>query len=111
MAYAVRFTFADVDASQYLAVHREVVRNGAPKGCLLHTAGEVEGAWQIFDIWESPADFEAFSQWLMPIVAAQGITSKPVVTVTELYNVWTPTSGLSALERIGSDPLPSTVTA
>jgi hypothetical protein len=105
-------SIADASASQYLTIHREVIKSEtAPKGLILHTAGDVDGNWEIFDVWESPAAFEAFSQQLVPVLKAQGITTQPLITVTELYNVWAPTSGLSTLERIGSDPLPATVTA
>ena len=107
MAFAIRMALEGVGSDQYLAVHREVISGAAPKGLLLHSAGEVEGTWQIFDIWESPAAFEAFSQKLVPVIQAQGITVQPKITVTELFNVWTP--DLNSLGVISNDPLPSTV--
>jgi hypothetical protein len=107
MAFAVRMTMEGADSSQYLAVHREIIKKTAPAGLILHTAGEVDGDWAIFDIWETPAAFEAFSQSLIPVVQAQGITAQPKVTITELFNAWVPE--WSTLQAIASEPLPVAV--
>jgi hypothetical protein len=100
-------TLAGVDSEQYLAIHRQIISGAAPKGLLLHSAGEVDGSWAIFDIWESPAAFEAFSQQLVPVIQAQGLDAQPKIQVTELFNVWTP--DLNTLGLVSNDPLPKTV--
>ena len=46
---------------------------GSPKGRTLHVALESDGAVQVFDIWESQADFEAFGPTLMPILSELGV--------------------------------------
>lgn len=107
MAHAIRMTFDNTDAAQYLEVHREVINTIKPQGLLLHSAGEVDGRWEIFDIWESPAAFERFSQQLIPVVQQKGIAAQPRVTVSELYNVWTP--DLNKLGMLSNDPMPVAV--
>jgi hypothetical protein len=47
---------------------------GAPKGRTLHVALESDGAIQVFDIWESQKDFEAFGATLVPILSGLGVT-------------------------------------
>ena len=46
---------------------------GAPKGRTLHVALETNGEIQVFDIWDSREDFDAFGSTLMPILAEQGV--------------------------------------
>ncbi len=54
---------------------------GAPKDRTLHVALETYGAIQVFDIWESQEDFEAFGSTLMPILEELGVGPKePMVT-------------------------------
>ena len=45
----------------------------APKGRSLHVALETDGTIQVFDIWDSLADFEAFGETLLPILAKAGL--------------------------------------
>lgn len=59
---------------------------GAPKGRTLHVALESDGAIQVFDIWESKEEFEAFGATLLPILAEAGITlDEPAVA--NVHNV------------------------
>ncbi len=37
-------------------------KNNPPKGLIVHTAGEVDGEFQVIDIWESLEDAERFEQ-------------------------------------------------
>ena len=46
---------------------------GAPDGRISHVALETDGEIQVFDIWESQADFDAFGATLIPILTAAGI--------------------------------------
>jgi len=46
---------------------------GAPKGRTFHVALESDGAIQVFDIWESQEEFEAFGATLLPILAEAGV--------------------------------------
>jgi len=46
---------------------------GSPKGRTLHVALESDGAIQVFDIWDSQEDFDAFGATLMPILGELGV--------------------------------------
>ena len=46
---------------------------GAPKGRTLRVALEANGEIQVFDIWESQEDFDAFGLNLMPILESLGV--------------------------------------
>jgi hypothetical protein len=51
----------------------EAAGAGAPKGRTLHVALESDGAIQVFDIWESQEEFEAFGSTLVPILSELGV--------------------------------------
>ncbi|HVB90604.1 MAG TPA: hypothetical protein VND70_00735 [Acidimicrobiales bacterium] len=58
----------------------EAAGAGSPKGRTFHVALESNGAIQVFDIWESQEEFEAFGQTLMPILGALGVElNEPMV--------------------------------
>jgi hypothetical protein len=52
----------------------EAAGAGSPKGRTLHVALESDGEIQVFDIWESQKDFEAFGETLIPILSELDIT-------------------------------------
>ena len=64
----------------------EAAGAGKPKGRTYHVALESEGAIQVFDIWESQADFEAFGQTLIPILTGLGVELKDPM-VANVHNV------------------------
>ena len=46
----------------------------APDGCLLHTAGQGEQGWYIYDIWESQEHFQRFVEAkLRPAMESLGV--------------------------------------
>ena len=49
---------------------------GAPDGRVSHVALETGGEIQVFDIWESQEAYEAFLQYLRPVLQEIGITPK-----------------------------------
>ena len=59
---------------------------GAPKGRTLHVALESDGAIQVFDIWESQEEFDAFGQTLIPILTELGIELQEPM-VANVHNV------------------------
>jgi hypothetical protein len=59
---------------------------GAPKGRTLHVALESDGAIQVFDIWDSQEDFDAFGTTLMPILAESGVQVREPMVAT-VHNV------------------------
>jgi hypothetical protein len=64
----------------------EAAGAGAPKGRTLHVALESDGTIQVFDIWESQAEFEAFGPALMPILSELGVDLKEPMVAT-VHNV------------------------
>jgi hypothetical protein len=63
----------------------EATGAGSPKGRSSHFALESDGSIQVFDVWESQEDFDAFGQTLVPILAELGVElSAP--SVASIYN-------------------------
>jgi hypothetical protein len=63
----------------------EAAGAGSPKGRSSHFALESDGSIQVFDVWESQEDFDAFGQTLVPILAELGVElSAP--SVASIYN-------------------------
>lgn len=58
---------------------------GSPKGRTSHVALESGGTIQVFDVWESQEDFDAFGETLVPILAELGVQlGDPMVA--DVYN-------------------------
>jgi hypothetical protein len=59
-----------VTADQYDQVNAEArVDSDPPAGLMFHCAGEVDGAWQILDVWDSEADAQKFDdERLVPAI-------------------------------------------
>jgi hypothetical protein len=51
----------------------EAAGAGSPEGRTLHVALESGGEIQVFDVWESPEQFEAFGATLVPILGELGV--------------------------------------
>ena len=66
----------------------EAAGAGSPKGRTYHVALESDGQIQVFDIWESQADFDAFGATLVPILGGLGVElGEPMVAT--VHNVIT----------------------
>jgi hypothetical protein len=84
-----------VTAEIYDAVNEKAgVEERPPEGLLMHTAGEVDGVWQIVDVWESEDAAERFdSERLAPAIEAVmggAPAGPPPTTVYELHRVIRP---------------------
>jgi hypothetical protein len=45
----------------------------SPEGLILHTAGQSEQGWYVYDVWESPEHFQRFAaEQLGPAIEATG---------------------------------------
>jgi hypothetical protein len=64
----------------------EAAGAGAPKGRSYHVALESAGEIQVFDIWESQEDFDAFGATLMPILEGLGVELKAPMVAT-VHNI------------------------
>jgi hypothetical protein len=91
MALGFYFVHEDFTPEKYKsAIKRlEAAGAGAPKGRTLHVALESKGAIQVFDIWDSQKDFDAFGATLLPILAELGVALKPPMMAT-VHNVIKP---------------------
>jgi len=52
------------------------------EGRSYHVALESNGEIQVFDIWDSQQDFDAFGPTLMPILAGLGVELKAAIVAT-----------------------------
>ena len=88
MALGIYFVHQGFTPEKYASTIKqlEAAGAGAPKGRTYHVALESEGAIQVFDIWESQADFEAFGQTLIPILTELGVELKDPM-VANVHNV------------------------
>ena len=58
---------------------------GSPKGRSSHFALESDGMIQVFDVWESQEDFDAFGATLVPILTELGVKLGAPMVAT-VYN-------------------------
>jgi hypothetical protein len=84
-----------ITAEVYDAVNVKAEVNGnPPEGLLIHAAGEVDGQWQIIDVWESEEQARRFDEErLAPAIEAvvgAAPPGPPPITVYELHNVIRP---------------------
>jgi hypothetical protein len=64
----------------------EAAGAGAPQGRTFHFALESDGTIQVFDIWESQEDFDAFGETLIPILTELGVSLQDPM-VSQVHNV------------------------
>ena len=65
----------------------EAAGAGAPKGRSYHVALKSDdGTIDVFDVWESQADFDAFGATLMPILGSLGVELQAPM-VSDVHNV------------------------
>jgi hypothetical protein len=88
MAIAFYFGSGTFSPDQYDEAIKQLDAAGAsaPKGRQYHVALESNGNVQVFDVWESQEDFEAFGATLMPILGGVGAEpGEPMVS--QVHNV------------------------
>jgi hypothetical protein len=75
VALGFYFTHGGFTPDKYDKVIKELEAAGAgsPKGRTFHVALESNGEIQVFDVWNSQEEFDAFGTTLLPILAAQGV--------------------------------------
>jgi hypothetical protein len=52
--------YPPVDKQAYEAIREKVWQGGQEKGMTFHAAGEADGGWRIFEVWESRDGLERF---------------------------------------------------
>ena len=88
MALGIYFAHEGFTPDKYASTIKQLEAAGAgsPKGRTLHVALETDGAIQVFDIWESMEEFEAFGGTLMPILGGLGVGLKDPM-IASVHNV------------------------
>jgi len=88
MALGIYFVHEGFTPEKYESAIKQLEAAGAgsPKGRTFHVALESDGAIQVFDIWESQADFDAFGPTLIPILSELGVQLKDPM-VAQVHNV------------------------
>ncbi|NUQ85005.1 MAG: hypothetical protein HUU11_09850 [Anaerolineales bacterium] len=63
-------------AAQYDQVIADLEEKGMgkPNGRLYHHAAAKPDGWFVMDVWQAPADLEAFATVLMPVLVKNGVT-------------------------------------
>ena len=92
MAVGINFEIPGGTQEQYEAVNKAAFGGAkgpsdAPPGLIMHTAGDANGTWRVFDVWESAAAYQKFmEETIMP--ATEGMDLPQIEPeVYELYNV------------------------
>ena len=75
MPIAAYFHPEGLTLDQFNEVHRRLDAAGAsePKGRIHHSGFGDDGDLMVFEVWETPEDFQAFGAVLMPILAEVGV--------------------------------------
>ncbi len=90
MALGIYFTHGGFTPDKYDDAIKQLTEAGvgAPKGRTYHVALESNGEIQVFDIWESQEDFDAFGSTLIPILTKLDVElGEPMVAT--VHNVIT----------------------
>ena len=88
MALGFYFTHGGFTPDKYNAVIKQLneAGAGAPKGRSIHVALESNGEIQVFDVWDSQEEFDAFGETLIPILTEAGVELNPPM-VANVHNV------------------------
>jgi hypothetical protein len=75
MALGIYFAHGGFTPEKYAEALKalEAAGEGAPKGRSYHVALETDGSIQVFDVWESQEEFDAFGATLVPILSGLGV--------------------------------------
>lgn len=92
MATAMLMRWPGVTIEQYEQAREKVGwEDDTPDGAVLHVAGADGDDFRVFDIWDSPEQFQRFvEQRLMPAVREIGIEGDPEVILYDVHRVFTP---------------------
>jgi len=88
MPYVYQFQPASMSAEQYeqCMVRLKAAGQDHPEGRLYHAAHGSPDRLRVFDIWASPAAFEAFGRTLVPILQELGVDAG-APEITEVHGM------------------------
>lgn len=89
MSIVARFSPADLTTEKYDESIRRLEEAGGfpPDGLEYHIFFGSEGNLRVSEIWDSPEQFEAFGERLMPILADVGIDLSGGPEIFEVHNI------------------------
>jgi hypothetical protein len=92
----MRWPNIDVDAYERIRDHVRWEEN-LPDGASFHVASpEEDGTLRVFDIWDSPEQFQAFVETrIMPALQTLGIETDAEIHICEVHRMFAP-SGIEA---------------
>jgi len=92
MPIVMQMSWPEITKEQYEAVRKDVKWEvNYPKGAKLHVAYFGKDGFHVCDLWDSPADFNAFVETrLMPAVNRIGIKTQPKVEISETHAIFAP---------------------
>jgi len=92
MATVMLMHWPEVTKEQYEAARAEVRWDAdTPKGAKYHVSWFGDDGFHVFDVWESPEDFQNFVETrLRPGVAKVGIKGEPTVTLAPAHRIFAP---------------------
>jgi len=95
MAIGLWISFAGGTQEQYDAINAEMdVEGNPPEGLVFHSAGPMDGGWNVIDFWESRGAFDRFQQErLGPAIAALGDKAPPNPPSIKEFEVYNTISG------------------
>jgi hypothetical protein len=88
MAIVIKFKHNGFSAARYNEVLKKLQAAGLgnPKGRIYHVSYGDSNEVDIFDVWESMQDFDAFGKVLIPILTSQGVElGKP--DIQEIFGI------------------------
>lgn len=90
MALGIYFVHPGFTPEKYDSAIQKLEAAGAgkPSGRRYHCALESDGEIQVFDIWESQEEFDAFGSTLIPILTELGVALQDPMVAT-VHNVIT----------------------
>ncbi|HEX3840444.1 MAG TPA: hypothetical protein VHU85_06615 [Acidimicrobiales bacterium] len=84
MALGIYFPHVGFTPEKYREVIKQLedAGEGAPKGRTYHVALESDGAVQVFDIWESQEEADAFGTTVKAVLAQAGVEQQEPMVAT-----------------------------
>ncbi|MFF9498519.1 hypothetical protein [Streptomyces sp. NPDC014656] len=91
MAILVHAVLGGVSTDQYDQLNAKFQEiPGIFDGCVSHACVATDGGLEIFDIWASQEQMEAFAEKMMPVAADLGWADQPRPRVVAVHNHWVP---------------------
>ena len=93
MPTAMHMRWPGITLDQYDEAREKVHwEDQLPDGAIFHCASHDGEGMRIFDLWESPEQFQAFVESrLMPVIVGEmGIETEPEVTLCEVHRMFAP---------------------